>query len=142
MGCHCVSSQKKLKKAAGLRQSPKRNPRSVPKCEGKFPGDISSFPEKVQTSVGRKGFSTIPENPGRPHSVRFGYSLGVELIERFWFSVLVVQMVFFFCVSVQFNREGRFRFGCWIAVPAVPVPKTVPGKTVPVSVSGSALEPS
>ena len=48
---------------------------------------------------------------GGPGSVRFGYGLGVEGFERFRFSVLAVPLLkVFFCVSVQFNREGRFRF--------------------------------
>ena len=48
---------------------------------------------------------------GGPGSVRFGYSSGVERFERFRFSVPAVPLQKrFFCVSVQFNRKGRFRF--------------------------------
>ena len=48
---------------------------------------------------------------GGPGSVRFGYGLGVKGFERFRFSVLAVPLQKgVFCVSVQFNREGRFRF--------------------------------
>ena len=50
----------------------------------------------------------------------------------------------FFCVSVQFNREdgSGSGFGSWNTVPAVPVPRSVPGKTVPmVPVSGSGSVP-
>ena len=49
-----------------------------------------------------------------------------------------------FCVSVQFNREGGSGFGSWKTVPAVPVPLSVSGKTVPTvpaSGSGSVPEP-
>ena len=37
------------------------------------------------------------------------------------------------CVSVQFSREdgSGSGFGSWKTVPAVPVPRSVPGKTVP-----------
>ena len=37
------------------------------------------------------------------------------------------------CVSVQFDREdgSGSGFGSWKTVPAVPVPRSVPGKTVP-----------
>ena len=48
------------------------------------------------------------------------------------------------CVSVQFNREdgSGSGFGSWKMVPAVPVPRSVPGKTVPtVPVSGSGSVP-
>ena len=61
----------------------------------------------------------------------------------------------FFCVSVQFNRKGRFRFrfrflengsggsgsgfGSWKTVPAVPVPLSVSEKAVPVSGSCATL---
>ena len=52
------------------------------------------------------------QKQGGPGSVRFGYGLGVEGFERFRFSVLAVppRRGVFLCVSVQFNREGRFRF--------------------------------
>ena len=47
----------------------------------------------------------------REAPVRFGYGLGVEGFERFRFSVLAVPLQKgFFCASVQFDREGRFRF--------------------------------
>ena len=46
------------------------------------------------------------------------------------------------CVSVQFSREAGSGFGSWKTVPAVPVPRSVPGKTVPtVPVSGSGSVP-
>ena len=50
------------------------------------------------------------------------------------------------CVSVQFNREDASGsgFGSWKTVPAVPIPRSVPGKTVstvPVSGSGSVPGP-
>ena len=50
----------------------------------------------------------------------------------------------FLCVSVQFNREDSSGsgFGSWKTVPVVPVPRSVPGKTVPtVQVSGSGSVP-
>ena len=54
---------------------------------------------------------THRQKQGGPGSVRFGYGLGVEGFERFRFSVLAVPLQKgFFCVSAQFNREGRFRF--------------------------------
>ena len=39
----------------------------------------------------------------------------------------------FLCVSVQFKREdgSGSGFGSWKTVPAVPVPRSVPGKTAP-----------
>ena len=82
---------------------------------------------------------------GCPGSVRFGYGLGVEGFEQFRFSVLAVPLQKgVFCVSVQFNREGRFRFRFRFleTVPAVPVPLSVSGKTVPtVPVSGPVRVP-
>ena len=48
------------------------------------------------------------------------------------------------CVSVPFNREdgSGSGFGSWKSVLAVPVPRSVPGKTVPtVPVSGSGSVP-
>ena len=48
------------------------------------------------------------------------------------------------CVSVQFHREdgSDSGFGSWKTVPAVPVPRSVPAKTVPtVPVSGSSSVP-
>ena len=73
--------------------------------------------------------------------VRFGYGLGVERFKRFRFSVPAVPLhKGFFCVSVEFNRV----FGSWKMVPAVPVPLSVSGETVPtdpVSGSGSVPEP-
>ena len=50
----------------------------------------------------------------------------------------------FLCVSVQFNREdgSGSSFGSWKTVLAVPLPRSVPGKTVPtVPVSGSGSVP-
>ena len=50
----------------------------------------------------------------------------------------------FLCVSVQFSREdgSGSGFGSWKTVLAVPVPRSVPGKTVPtVPVSGSGSVP-
>ena len=77
--------------------------------------------------------------------VRFGYCLGMERFERFRFSVPAVPLRRgFLCVSVQFNREdgSGSSFGSWKTVPAVPVPRSVPGKTVPtVPVSGSGSVP-
>ena len=35
------------------------------------------------------------------------------------------------CVSVQFHREDGPGFGSWKMVPAVPVLRSVPAKTVP-----------
>ena len=94
---------------------------------------------------------------GGPGSVRFGYGLGVERFERFRFSVPAVPLRKggFLCVSVQFHREDSSGsgFGSWKKVPAtggcrcvrrlcrqkkvpaVPVPRSVPAKTVP---SGSS----
>ena len=49
------------------------------------------------------------------------------------------------CVSVQFHREdgSGSSFGSWKTVPAVPVPHSVPAKTVPtVPVSGSGSVPA
>ena len=82
---------------------------------------------------------------GGPGSVRFGYSLGMERFERFRFSVPAVRLRRgFLCVSVQFHREdgSGSGFGSWKTVPAVPVPRSVPAKTVPtVPVSGSSSVP-
>ena len=48
----------------------------------------------------------------------------------------------YLCVSVQFSREDGSGFGLGKTVPAVPVPRSVPGKTVPtVPVSGSGSVP-
>ena len=48
----------------------------------------------------------------------------------------------FLCVSVQFSREDGSGFGSPQTVLAVPVPRSVPGKTVPtVPVSGSGSVP-
>ena len=69
----------------------------------------------------------------------------MERFERFRFSVPAVpRRRGFLCVSVQFSREGGSGsgFGSWKTVPAVPVPRSVPGKTVPtVPVSGSGSVP-
>ena len=82
-------------------------------------------------------------NLAGPGSVRFGYGLGMERFERFRFSVPAVPLRrVLLCVSVQFNREDGSGFGSWTTVPAVPVPRSVPGKTVPtVPVSGSVPGP-
>ena len=46
------------------------------------------------------------------------------------------------CVSVQCSNGSGSGFGSWKTVPAVPVPRSVPGKTVPtVPVSGSGSVP-
>ena len=74
--------------------------------------------------------------------VRFGYGLGMERFERFRFSVPAVPLRrgFFVCFSTV-SQRGRFRFR-WKAVPAVPVPRSVPAKAVPtVPVSGSGSVP-
>ena len=58
----------------------------------------------------------------------------MERFERFRFSVPAVpRRRGFLCVSVQFSREdgSGSGFGSWKTVPAVPVPRSVPGKTVP-----------
>ena len=49
----------------------------------------------------------------------------------------------FFCVfQCSFTEEDGSSFGSWKAVPAVPVPRSVPAKTVPtVPVSGSGSVP-
>ena len=77
---------------------------------------------------------------GRPGSVRFGHGFGMERLERFRFSVPAVPLRRgFLCVSVQFSREDGSGFGSW---KMVPVPRSVPGKTVPtVPVSGSGSVP-
>ena len=82
---------------------------------------------------------------GGPGSVRFGYGLGTERLEQFRFSVPAVPLRRgFWCVSIQFHREdgSGSGFGSWKTVPAVPVPRSVPAKTVPtVPVSGSGSVP-
>ena len=85
---------------------------------------------------------------GGPGSVRFGYGLGMERFERFRFSVPAVPLRrgLFWCFSVQFHREdgSGSGFGSWRTVPAVPVPRSVPAKTVltvPLSGSGSVPGP-
>ena len=68
----------------------------------------------------------------------------MERFERFRFSVPAVPLRRgFLCVSVQFNKEdgSGSGFGSWKTVAAVPVPRSVPGKTVPVSGSGSVPGP-
>ena len=57
----------------------------------------------------------------------------MERFERFRFSVPAVPLRRgFLCVSVQFHREdgSGSGFGSWKTVPAVPVPRSVPGKTL------------
>ena len=75
--------------------------------------------------------------------VRFGYGFGMERFERFRFSVPAVPLRRgVLCLSVQFSREDGSGFGFGKTVPAVPVPRSVPGKTVPtVPVSGSGSVP-
>ena len=69
----------------------------------------------------------------------------MEQFERFRFSVPAVPpRRGFLCVSVQSHREDGSGsvFGSWQTVPAVPVPRSVPAKTVPtVPVSGSVSVP-
>ena len=83
-------------------------------------------------------------NNARVAPVRFGYGLGMERFERFRFSVPAVPLMRrFLCASVQFSREDGSGFGSWRTVPAVLVPRSVPGKTVPtVPVSGSGSVPA
>ena len=77
----------------------------------------------------------------REAPVRFGYGWGMERFERFRFSVLPVPLSRgFLCVSVQFHRDSGSGFGSWKTVPAVPVLRSVPAKTVP-AVSGSGSVP-
>ena len=84
---------------------------------------------------------------GGPGSVRLGHGLEMEQFEWFRFSVPAVPLQKgFFCMSVQFNRKGRFRFrfrflenGSGGSSSAFGFGKTVP--TVPVSGSGSVPEP-
>ena len=80
---------------------------------------------------------------GGPGSVRFGYGLGMERFERFRFPVSAVPLRRgFFCDSIQFHREDGSGFGSWKTVPAVPVLRSVPAKTVPtVPVFGSGSGP-
>ena len=78
---------------------------------------------------------------GQGGSVRFGYGL----VERFRFSVPAVPLRRgFLWVSAKFHREdgSGSGFGSWKTVPAVPVPLSVPVKTVPtVPLSGSGSVP-
>ena len=77
--------------------------------------------------------------------VRFGYGSEMERFERFRFSVPAVpRRRGSLRVSVQFSREdgSGSGFGSWKKVPAVPVSRSVPRKTVPtVPVSGSGSVP-
>ena len=80
-------------------------------------------------------------------SVRFGYGLGVERFERFRFSVPAVPLQKGFFPAFQYSLTGKdgsgSGVGSWKAVPAVPVPVSVSGKTVPtVPVSGSGSVPA
>ena len=80
---------------------------------------------------------------GGPGSVRFGYGLGVERFERFWFSVPAVPLPKGFILCFSTIQQER-TVSAPEAVPAVPVPLSVSGKTVPtvpVSSSGSVPEP-
>ena len=96
-----------------------------------------------------KSSSKLFTNPiiqGGPGSVRFGYGLEMERFKRFRFK----RFRRFLCkkgLSVfQYSLTGKdgSGFGSWKTVPAVPVPPSVSGKTVPtvlVSGSGSVPEP-
>ena len=69
---------------------------------------------------------------GGPGSVRFGYGLGIERFERFRFSVPAVPLRRGVLCVFQYSLTER----------TVPVPRSVPGKTVPaVPVSGSGSVP-
>ena len=69
----------------------------------------------------------------------------MERFERFRLSVPAVPLGRgFLCVSAQLHREdgSGSGFGSWKTVPAVPVPRSVPAKTVlTVPVSGSSSVP-
>ena len=107
--------------------------------------------DEIKNGRGRGWAGTCDTSPktrkkkqGGPGSVRFGYGLGMERFERFRFSVPAVPLRRgFLCVSAQFNREdgSGSGFGSWKTVPAVPVRRSVPAKTVPVSGSGSVPGP-
>ena len=85
---------------------------------------------------------------GGPGSVRFGYGLEMERFKRFRFSVPAVPLQKGFSSVFQYSLAGKdgsgSGFGSWKTVPAVPVPLSVSGKTVPTvpaSGSGSVPEP-
>ena len=109
--------------------------------------EILQSPKLWKTKEESDHFLEFLENQGGPGSVRFGYGLGMERFERFRFLVPAVLLRLrrgFLGVSVQFSREdgSGSGFGSWKTVPAVPVPRSVPGKTVPtVPVSGSGSVP-
>ena len=82
---------------------------------------------------------------GGPGSVRFSYGLGWDGSTgsgfRFRRSLCNKGFSMFQC---SFTGEDGSGFGSWKTVPAVPVPLSVPGETVPavpVSGSGSVPEP-
>ena len=119
------------------------------RCREKLPRTLEPSPAPVVYIIVGPMAGVEAENSavsllqGEPGSVRFGCGLGMERFERFRFSVPAVPLRrVFLCVSVQFSREDGSGFGSWKTVPAVPVPRSVPGKTVPtVPVSGSGSVP-
>ena len=103
-------------------------------------------PTCTQGNPSRVNFGMLLFQRG-PGSVRFGYGLKMERFQRFRFSVPAVPQKKGFSVF-QYSLTGKegsgSGFGSWKTVPAVPVPRSVPGKTVPtvpVSGSGSVPEP-
>ena len=119
-------------------------------CAALFFGDFGSVAQALLASgdvnISNQVCGSKLQWSGWPRlgSVRF-YSLGIERFQRFRFSVPAVPLRReFLCVSVQFHRgDGSGSgFGSWKTVPAVPVPRSVPAKTVPtVPVSGSGSVP-
>ena len=85
--------------------------------------------------------SSVPNIQGGP--VRFGYGLGLEQFKRFRFSGPAVPLQKGLSVF-QYSLTGKDGSGSWKTVPAVPVPLSISGKTVPTvlaSGSGSVPEP-
>ena len=77
---------------------------------------------------------------GGPGSVRLRFGDGAVRAVPVFGSGGSSKEGFFLCVSVEFSREDGS--SSWKTVPAVPVPRSVPGKTVPtVPVSGSGSVP-
>ena len=87
--------------------------------------------------VGGQKVRYVPRNPGKPNFLA-GYpgilagrpkSLRKKIVFNFW-----LPKRRFFKVEVQFNRKdcSGSSFGSWKTVPAVPVPLSVSGRTVPV----------